>query len=231
MHITRILLASLLAASLAGCDDDPTTPHDVAKVRIVNAAPGTSAVDVMLVGTATPVATLNFRGVTETCVEVPAGGAQQGLTFRAAGTDLATAVFTPLKGERYTVVLTASGATRRAVALSDNESAVAGDNAIRLVNATAAPGDVYVTPPGAASGPSTLVAGNLGVLATSNDVPAYYARPTTDTEVRLFDVGTTTNPRADITLTALPASRMATVVFTEPGTPAGPTAFVVTPCE
>ena len=231
MHITRILLASLLAASLAACDDDPTTPHEVATVRIVNAAPGTSSVDVILVGTTTPLATLNFRGVTTTCVEVPAGGAQQGLTFRSAGADLATAVFTPLKGERYTVVLTASGATRRAVALSDNESAVAGNNAIRLINATSAPGDVYATAPGATPAAANLVAGNLGVFATSNATAPYYSRASTDTEVRLFDVGTTTNPRADITLTALPASRMATVVFTDPGTPAGPTAFVVTPCE
>jgi hypothetical protein len=72
----------------------------------------------------------------------------------------------------------------------------------------------------------------LGPLATSNEQPPYLARPVTDTRVRLFDVGVTTGAaRADITLRDLPASRLATVVFTDPSTPPGVTAFIVVPCE
>jgi hypothetical protein len=49
--------------------------------------------------------------------------------------------------------------------------------------------------------------------------------------VRLFDPQTTVGtPRADIALTGLPTSRLMTVVFTDAGLPAGPTAFMVAPC-
>jgi hypothetical protein len=76
-----------------------------------------------------------------------------------------------------------------------------------------------------------LAGGNIGPLATGNDVPAYVHRSTQHTQVRLFDPGVTDGtPRADFALTGLPTSRLATVVFTEAGTPAGPTAFMVTPC-
>jgi hypothetical protein len=232
VQFTRVMLLCLVAASMAACDDDPTPPHNVAKLRIVNAAAGTSSVEVLASSTTTPlVQSLGFRGVTQTCVEVPATGSQQLLTFREGGTTLTATTFNPLPGRKYSAFLTAAGTTRRAVVLPDTETAVADNNAIRLVNATSAPGDVYATQPGAAPGLSTLVAGNLGVLAMSNAEPAYYSRPITDTQVRLFDVGTTTNPRADIALTGLPASRTATVVFTDAGTPAGPTAFIVTPCD
>lgn len=228
--VSRFFPLVLLTIAAVACgDDDPVQPQpQVAQLRIVNAA-DIPNVQVRRVGTTTPLAQdLNFRGSTQTCVQVPTG--EQALVFTSTGVELATTAFTFEPGMRYTAFLVASGPTRRALVLSDNETATSGNNALRLINATSAPGDVYATAPGAAVGAAFRVAGNMSVLATSNDRPSFAHRSTEHTQVRL-DPGTTTGtPRADFTLANLPASRLATVVFTEPGTPAGATAFMVTPC-
>ena len=225
--IARLTLVSLLALAAAACDDDDdvTGPDDAALLRVVNAAP-VADVQVRVVGTATPLASdLDFRGSTQTCVEVPDG--EQALVFSSSGVELATTAFTFERGLRYTAILVASGPTRRAVVLDDNEIVSTANNGLRFINATPSPGDVYVTAPGGAVLPTFLVDDDLAVLATSNDFPPYFDRSIDHTQVRLFDVGTTTGtPRADFALTGLPANRLATVVFT----PATPTAFMVIPC-
>ena len=234
MRATRSLLLALLAASIAACGDDDDTGANpspsVARLRLVNAAAGTSSVDMLLSGSDTPLATLDFGQSNLTCVEVPAGTAQT-LTFRSGSTTLATVTATFGKDERWTVFLTAAGETRRAVAVADEETAALATNGLRFVNATSSSGDVYATTPGGAPDPSTLARGNLSPTAASDDPLTYNFRPVGDTRVRLFDVGTTTGtPRADITLEGLPSSRLATVVFTEGATPET-SAFVVFPCQ
>lgn len=174
----------------------------------VSVAAEIADVDVRLTGTTTPLAqNLDFRASTQTCVEVPPG--EQTLVFSSTGVELATTAFTFEEEERYTAFLVASGATRRAFVASDEEVASTGNNALRLVNATTTAGDVYVIPPADAVGASFL-AGD---------------------KVQLFDPGVTTGTRrADFALTGLPVSRLATVVFTQESTPAGPTAVMVVPC-
>jgi hypothetical protein len=226
--IARFALISLVAV-VAACDDVVTGPFSLpAHVRIVNAA-DIADVRVRLVGRSNFLAEdLDFREQTTTCVEVPIG--EQAFVFTSGDVELTTAVGMLGAGQRYTVFLTAAGATRRAVVTSDDATAVAGNNMLRFVNGTSAAGDVYVTPPGTAPAAQFLAHGNMGVLATSNLVPGYVARSVDHTQARLFDPGATTNPRADIALTNLPATRLASVVFVNAGTPAGPTAFIVTPC-
>ena len=232
MHrVTRLTLLSLLALATTACDDDddPTGPDDAALLRIVNAM-DVADVQVRVIGTTTPIATdLDFRESTATCVEVPEG--EHALEFSITDVVLATTAATFEEGESYTAVLVASGATRRAVILSDDETAAAGSNGLRFINGTTAAGDVYVTPPAGALTAGFLASGNMGVLATSNAMPDYLNRDVAHTQVRLFDPGVTTGaPRADLTLTGLPASRLATVVFVPAGAPPGPTSFMVTPC-
>ena len=225
-RFTRFALLTLLALAAACDDDDPTEPEQqTAQLRIVNAAE-IADVQVRRVGTTAPLAQdLDFRGVTQSCVEVPTG--EHAFVFSEADVlELATTAATFEAGRRYTAFLVASDGQRRAFIVSDNETASAGNNALRLMNATSTAGDVYVTPPGTAPAPGFLAAGNAGPLAMSNLAPGYVHRSTDHTQVRLFNTGTTTNPRADIALTGLPTSRLASVVFTN----AAPTAFLVTPC-
>jgi hypothetical protein len=186
-------------------------------------------VQVQFGGAANPfVQDLDFREVPPTCFQVPA--LPRTLTFNA-GTDLATTSFTFEAGKSYTAFLVEGNGVRRALVLPDTVTASAGNHALRFINATSAAGDVYVTPPGGAVSAAFLAAGNMGVLAQSNALPDYLHRSTQHTQVRLFNTGTTTGtPRADLALTGLPNTRLGTVVFTNAGTPAGPTAFLVTPC-
>jgi hypothetical protein len=218
-----------LVAVVAACGDSITDPFALpAHVRIVNAA-DIADVRVRLVGRSTFLAEdLDFREQTTTCVEIPPG--EHAFVFTSGDVELTTAVGTLGSGQRYTAFLTAAGPTRRAVVTSDNATAPTGLNLLRFVNATSTGGDVYVTPPGTAPAAQFLAHGNLGPVATSNLVPDHVARSVDHTQARLFDAGTTTNPRADIALTNLPASRLGSVVFVSAGTPAGPTAFLVTPC-
>ena len=55
--------------------------------------------------------------------------------------------------------------------------------------------------------------------------------PTVNTRVRLFNVGQATGtPRADFTIGAMPANRVATIVLTPPPTGGSATGFMVMPC-
>jgi hypothetical protein len=225
--IARFTLLSLFAFAAVACDDDddPVGIDGVAQLRVVNAA-DIEDVQARRVGSPTPLAqNLDFRGSTLTCVEVPAG--EQALVFSQLGQELAVAAATFEAGESYTAFLVASGVRTRAFIVADDETASPGNNALRFVNATSTDGDVYVTAPGGPLTASFRAHAPLGAHALSNQLPAYVHRGIDHTQVRLFNAGTTAGtPRADFALTGLPASRLASVVFTE-GTP---TAFMITPC-
>jgi hypothetical protein len=228
--LTRILVA-FLALSATACDEDDDDgtgiENQFAHLRVVNAA-DIADVSVRFAGAANPfVQDLDFREVTTTCYQVPP--LPRTLTF-SAGADLATTSFTFVAGESYTAFLVSSNGVHRALVLPDTTTASAGNNALRFINGTTAPGDVYVTPTGGALSAAFLAAGNMGVLAQSNALPSYVHRSTQHTQVRLFNTGTTAAPRADIELSGLAPGMAATVVFVNAGTPAGPTAFLVTPC-
>lgn len=227
MQLGRFLTLSLSALAFFGCDDsDPVEPEqDVARLRIVNAAPGTTDVDVLRSGSSTPLATLDYRESTASCVLVPPGNMT--LTFRTGTTTLATEDVTLTAGDRYSLFLSTADANKVATVVSDEETASAGNNHLRFFNATSSSGDVWVGP--ASGGLGNKVSGSLAVVGKTNVLPPYIAVPTTFTRVRLFDDGVTTGtPRADLTLTGIPTSRLATVVLVDVGTP---TAFMITPCE
>ena len=227
----RVLAVSLAAVAVSGCDDDPTNPPpQTATVRVVNAATGTANVAVLHGQSSTPIATLSYRAASA-CVEVPTGS--QTLTFRVGNDTLATTDFTFEANEDYTVVIADDlpGTGEIAAVFSDEETPTAANNALRFINATATAGDVRVSVPG---GTSQLASGNQSPFGLYTDPGAghgFIQRPTDQTDVRLFDVGQTTNPRAELSLTGqVPTSRVATVVFFDAGTPAGATSLVVGRC-
>jgi hypothetical protein len=227
----RALVVSLAALALSGCDDDPTNPpQQTASVRVINAATGTANVAVLHGQSSTPLASLDYRAASA-CLEVPTG--PQTLTFRSGNDTLAETSFTFAAAERYTVVIADDlpGTDKLAEVFSDEVTAVAGNNALRFINATATAGDVRIRVPSAAT---QLVHGNLSPFGLYTDPGAghdFVQRTTNETEVQLFDVDETTDPRAELTLTgAMPTSRVATVVFFDAGTPAGATSLVAGRC-
>lgn len=227
----RVLALSFAAVAVSACDDDPTNPpQQTAMVRVINAATGTANVAVLHGQSAAPIATLSYRAAS-TCVEVPTGS--QTLTLRTGNDTLAQASFTFEADERYTVVLADDlpGTEQLAEVFSDEVTPVAGNNALRFINATATAGDVRIMAPG---GATQLVHGNLSPFGLYTDPGTghdFVQRATTETDVQLYDVGETTDPRAELSLTGqLPTTRVATVVFFDAGTPAGATSLVVERC-
>jgi hypothetical protein len=227
----RVLGLFLGAVAVSACDDDPTNPpQQTATVRVINAATGTANVAVLHGQSSTPIATLSYRAASS-CVEVPTGS--QTLAFRVGNDTLATTDFDFEADERYTVVIADDlpGTDEIAAVFSDEVTATAGNNALRFINATATAGDIRIMPPG---GATQLVHGNLspfGLYTNPETGHDFVHRSTNETEVELYDVGETTDPRAELTLTGqLPSSRVATIVFFDAGTPAGATSLVAGRC-
>ena len=232
----RLCILSLLVLSASACNDKPPLEieepePEVARIRIVNAAPGVGNVEVQRVGaTASLAQNLNYGAFSQSCIQIPAGEAQT-LNFRQGAATIASVTFTPAADAEYSVFLTGSGTTRRVVVLDDAHTAATGFNGVRFINASSGPGDVYVTAPNGELVAANRVHGNIGVTALGNSEPGFMATEVARTQVRLFDVGVTTGtPRADLTLSGLPTSRLVSVVLADPAS-AGPSAsFVTYPC-
>jgi hypothetical protein len=227
----RVLALSLAAVAVSACDDDPTNPpQQTATVRVINAATGTATMAVLHGESSTPIATLSYRAASS-CVEVPTGS--QTLTFRVGNDTLTTADFNFEANEDYTVVIADDlpGTGQIAAVFSDDVAPTAANNALRFINATATAGDIHVFVPG---GTTQLASGNLspfGLYTDPGTGHAFLHRATDQTSVALYDVGETTDPRAELSLTGvLPTSRVATIVFFDPGTPAGATSLVAGRC-
>lgn len=231
----RPCILALFVVAVA-CNSDQPLPvvvdePDPARVRIVHAAPGVGGVEVMREGVSTPIVPyLNYGAFTQSCIQLPPDVSHT-LIFRQGVTEIASVTLTPAENAKYSVFLTAAGTTRRAVVLDDAHTAVAGSNAVRFINASSGPGDVYVTAPNGEITAGVRVFRNIGVTAMGNAEPAFMATDTLRTQVRLYDVDVMTgDPRADLRLSGLPASRLVSVVLADPAA-AGPSAsFLTYPC-
>lgn len=232
MQLSRILALALASLAVVACDDDdPSGPQgDIATVRVVNAASGTAGVDVTASGLTSLLAdNLNFRGSSAACQAVPANE-EQTITFLQGTTELAEVDFTFEEGGRYTIVLSTNGASRVVNILEDEETVTAGNRAVRFLNASEEPGDVYLFATGAAVG--TPIVEGLAVLGAGAGASAWFTRAQDIDEVRFYEVDdpTTAEPRAELSLAAPTGRRMQTVIFTEAGTPPGAKAWAVSAC-
>lgn len=216
------LALALFVFTACDDDDDPDGPEDLALVRIVNAAPEAANASVSVFeGTTQLAGGVGFQTATTCSNVIELDPGQHTLVFRRTGqtTDLETETFDFDEGETYTIVLFNSGTNLDAVVFRDDPTAPgAGNNAVRIINATNTAGDVFVTAPAGALTPVDIGGLASGAQTTSNTFREF---PTTDTQFRLFNVGATTGNRGDITITGLPTSRMTTVIFTEPQAPTG----------
>lgn len=229
------LLAAASALLLAGCNGDKSTaPTQFAQVRLVNASSNTPSANVFL-GSQVLASTLTFGGSSASCVKVPAG-ATQVLTFRptSGSSTIATVSQNYLVDGNYTVTLLGGGTVHTALALNDLYTApTAGNAAIRFMNATATAGSVHATPAATTTlTAATMVPGAENLASNSATSGGFLSVPLTSNRIRFTDVGVFTGtPRADINPLTLPSTRVTTVVFTDPGSPAGPTYFMVSPCR
>jgi hypothetical protein len=212
------MLATTALALAAACGNDnstnPTT--QTARVRVVNLDQSSPTAGLYangsLVGNA-----VGFGAAGSSCIDVPVGRA---ISFRSAGsaTDLgANATPGLVAGQNYTIALYHSGANAQMVILSDTgiSTPATGTNGLRLFNATSTAGDIYVTSPGGTISGTPF---NLSAGTASSGAFRFMSFPTGNTQIRMFNVGTTTGtPRVNTTFTSgnLSAARVGNAFLTE----------------
>ena len=218
-----------LSVALCGCDltTDTSTDQPPA-LRVVNAT-NISSVTVHLDALQLPFATVASNSATPGCLLIAPGN--HVVSFLRDGLLLDEFSINYARNAGYVVFLVGDATTSRAFAISTNQSVADGSNGLTLINATTTAGDVYVT--GAADDPTaaTKVATALAPAASGTAAPPFVLTPAANLRVRLFDVGTTTDPRSDISLVPLLASGQGVVVFTDRVAATDPGALQLDPCE
>jgi hypothetical protein len=238
-RFTVALSAAALAsvAFLAACGSDATEPNEIANTRFVNASATTSSISATDEGRVVA-SGLAFQNTNQpsSCSTVERGSDVQ-IKFTLGGTtsDIGSVTAAFNAQANYSVVFYAPN---NIVVYPDIFTAPgSGLNALRFINATGSAGDVYVTPPTTNQVTGSPAVANLGSNAisgfNSGTAPGgtFNTYDQGSTRVRLFNVGSQVNPRADFTISGLPSNRVATVVLTPPPSGAGaPTGFLITVC-
>jgi hypothetical protein len=237
-RFTLALSAAALASVgfVAACSSDATNPNETAHSRFVNASAGTASLTATNEGRGVANG-LNFQNTNAPagCSTVEKGSDEQ-IDFFLGGTStgLGSIKAQIIAQNNYTVVFYAPNTA--AVYPDQFTAPGAGLNALRFINATGSAGDIYLTDPSVivVSGSPTI--GNLannqvsGFNSSSAVGGTFVNYPTGQTRVRLFAVGSQVNPRADFTISQLPANRVGTVVLTPAPSGSSTTGFVTTVC-
>lgn len=220
---------------VAACSSDATKPNEIANTRFVNASVGTAALTATNEGRGVA-SNLAFQNANApaSCSTVEKGSDEE-IVFTLGGgtTGLGSIKSQIVAQNNYTVVFYAPNTA--AVYPDQFTLPGTGFNALRFINATGAAGDLYLTTTAAViSGSPTIanLANNQVSGQNSNSAPGgtFVNYGTGLTRVRLFNVGSQVNPRADFTITQLPANRVGTVVLTPAPSGSSTTGFVVTVC-
>jgi hypothetical protein len=234
MRICRMMAHRLLASApiaavavVAGClSSTENTRSEPPTLRFVNAS-AESFVTVHLDSLTEPMTTLSTNAAALGCFLVLPENHLVSFIQNGETLDEVEALFH--RDSEYVVVLTSEGDTYRALAATNDQNVDAGSFGLTLINATGVAGDVYATAAAADPTPSTKVASGLTPAVSSTTVPPHVIVPSSNLRVRFFDVGSTTTPRADLTVDALDG-RSAAVVFT-PGSFPASGAVIVRPCD
>ena len=221
-HRNTLCILSLTAlAFAAACSskDNTTAPTpQTARVRVVNLDPSSANAGLYANGNLVG-SNVGFGAAAQSCIDVPIG---QSLSFRAAGssTDIGANTNAGLQaGQNYTIVLYRQGTTAQSAVLNDNTITTpgTGNNSLRFFNASGTAGDIFVTAPGATVS-GTPSSSNLGAYSSTSGTNMWTSYPTANTQIRMYNVGTTTGtPRVNtnFTSTNLSASRVGTAFLTE----------------
>ena len=228
------MLSLMAVLALGACDDDDDSlgPSNSAEIRVVNASTGIPTVGLFRGGNQL-VGGVGFQTASScsNLQRVPAGS--QTLEFRSTASPTTTKSVTAnfVAGERYTVVLYGPANDLQAVVLLDEKTpvaATANNNRLRFINATATAGDIYWTTAAGTIG-GTANVNDLGAGSSTTGANLYQNIANTNVRFRLTGAANTT-VRGDYTInttTSFPASRNATIVFTDAATGSTTTGFQI----
>ena len=235
-RFTLALSAAALASVglLAACSSDATKPNETANTRFVNASSTTPALTATNEGRGAA-SNLAFQNTNAPvgCSTVEHGSDEEIVFTLGGGTTGLGSIKSQFNvNNNYTVVF--YGPNTAAVYPDAFTAPGNGLNALRFINATGAAGDIYLTAPndGISGSPTISNLANNQVSGQSNNAPGgtFVNYGTSQTRVRLFNVGSQVNPRADFTISQLPSNRVGTVVLTPAPSGSSTTGFVVTVC-
>jgi hypothetical protein len=220
-------LPLLALIALGGCsDDDPTGQQQLyAHTRILNASPVTEHANARMFADDEQIGTAFQFGIPSACNSLTVPEGTRTISFRTvAGTVIAEAEHTFTSGVDYIIALlpspgVANGARVMVFTEAYPSTVTASRNAVRIINGTASNGDVvFTTPTGAVTTGTARIALAAGESTSGATFREFL---TTETRLRLFPTGASTNPTADYTLTAVPTERIVTTFLTG-STPARP---------
>jgi len=214
-------LAAVLALGACDDDDDPAGPQLYAHTRVVNATPVAAHANARMFADDERIGTIFTSGSASACNTLTVPEGTRNINFRTADSTLiAEMEYDFVSGVDYVIALMPdpAGATASRVAIFEEpypETVTTGNNAVRVINATRATGEVVFTTPTGTVTTTTPARTSLtaGASTTSAIFPETAAG---NTRLRLFNPGTATGPVGDYTLTTIGTPRTATVFFTIP---------------
>lgn len=220
-NLAWLPLAAVLGLGACDDDDDPVGQQLYAHTRIVNATPVAAHANARMYADDERIGTIFTFGSASACNTLTVPEGTRNINFRTADSTLiAETEYEFISGVDYVIALlpdpAGGGASRVAVFEEPYPETVgAGMNAVRVINATTATGEVvFTTPTGAVTTttpPRTSLAAGASTAGTI--FPEVAAA---STRLRLYTPGTATSPVGDYTLTTIGTPRTATVFFTMP---------------
>ena len=216
-------LAAVLALGACGDDDShaPLLSDLYAHTRVVNASPAAAHANAQMYADEERIGTVFQFGTASACNTLTVAEGMRTISFRTAnGAAIAEADHEFVSGTEYIIALVpdpaSAGAARVSIFTETFPASVAtGMNALRVINATSAAGDVvFTTPTGTVT---TTTPARIALAAgASTTSPVFGEVATASTRARLYNTGTATGPVGDHTLTSTGTDRTSTLVFTTP---------------
>ncbi len=214
-------LAAILALGACDDDDNPVGHQLYAHTRIVNATPVAAHANARMFADDERIGTIFSFGTASACNTLTVPEGTRNINFRTADSTLiAEMEYEFVSGTDYVIALlpdpAAAGASRVAVFEEPYpETVTTGMNAVRVINATTATGEVVFTTSAGTVTTTTPDRTSLaaGASTTGTIFPEFASN---QTRVRMYAPGTATNPVGDFSITAIGTPRTATVFFTMP---------------
>ena len=220
-NLAWLPLAAVLALGACDDDDDPVGHQLYAHTRIVNATPVAAHANARMYADDERIGTIFSFGSASACNSLTVPEGTRNINFRTADSTLiAEMEYDFVSGIDYVIALLPdpANATTSRVAVFEEpypQTVTDGMNAVRVINATTATGEVVFTASGGTVTTTTPARTSLaaGASTTGTIFPEF---ATGSPRVRMYAPGTATNPVGDYTLTTLGTPRTATVFFTMP---------------
>jgi hypothetical protein len=220
-NLAWLPLAAVLALGACDDDDDPVGNQLYAHTRIVNATPVAAHTNVRMYADDERIGTIFSFGTASVCNTLTVPEGTRNINFRTADSTLVAEMeYEFVSGVDYVIALMPDPANAAASKVAVFEepypaTVTEGMNAVRVINATRAIGEVVFTTAGGTV--TTTTPARTSLTAGASTAGTIFPEVATgSSRVRMYAPGTATNPVGDFSISAIGTPRTATVFFTVP---------------